>query len=120
LAKEIIRLRIEADVLDSEALQRHLAASGFSALLIDIDRAATHAGAPFLKEDVTLAAARSQWSHAFEVLNRMAALEDALTGAKQDLAGGAGASALMALKAERDSLRRAIKTGKIWEPDEAI
>jgi DNA primase len=120
LAKEIIRLRIEADVLDSEALQRHLAASGFSALLIDIDRAATHAGAPFLKEDVTLAAARSQWSRAFEVLNRMAALEDALTGAKQDLAGGAGASALMALKSERDALRRAIRTGEIWEPDESI
>jgi DNA primase len=120
LAKEIIRLRIEADALDSEALQRHLAASGFSALLIDIDRAATHAGAPFLTEDVTLAAARSQWSHAFEVVNRMGALEDALTGAKQDLAGGAGASALMALKAERDALRRAIKTGQIWEADEPV
>ncbi|MDQ2860431.1 MAG: DNA primase, partial [Pseudomonadota bacterium] len=61
LAKEIVRLRIGADVLDSEALRRHLAASGFSALLIDIDRAATLAGAPFAKPDVTLAAARSQW-----------------------------------------------------------
>ncbi len=118
LAKEIIRLRIEADVLDSEALRRHLAASGFSALLTDIDRAATHAGAPFLKEDVTLAAARSQWSRAFEALNRMAALENALAGAKQDLAGGSGASAFLALKAERDALRRAIKTGQIWNADE--
>ncbi|MGI9169782.1 MAG: DNA primase [Caulobacteraceae bacterium] len=118
LAKEIIRLRLEADSLDSEALRRHLAASGFSALLKDIDRAATHAGAPFLQEDVTLAAARSQWSHGFESLNRMAALEDALAGAKRDLAGGVGASAFMALKAERDALRRAIKTGRIWKTDE--
>jgi len=120
LAKEIIRLRIEADVLDSETLRRHLAASGFSALLTDIDRAATHAGAPFLKEDVTLAAARSQWSHAFEVINRIGALEDALAGAKQDLAGGSGASALMALKSERDALRRRMKTGQIWQADEPV
>ena len=117
LAKEIIRLRLTAELLDSEALQRHLAMSGFSALLNDIDRAAANAGAPFLFEDVTLAVARSQWSHAFEVLNRVAALEDALSAAKQDLAGGAGASPLIALKAERDALRRAIKTGTIWKSD---
>lgn len=118
LAKEIIRLRIGVDMLDSEALRRHLATRGFSALLIDIDRAATHAGAPFLSEDVTLAAARSQWSHGFEVLNRMAALEEALTAAKQDLAGGVGADTFKGLKTQRDALRRAIKTGQIWEPDE--
>jgi hypothetical protein len=47
----------------------------------------------------------------------MAALEDALVGAKQDLAGGAGASAFLALKAQRDTLRRAIKTGQIWNAD---
>jgi DNA primase len=119
LAKEIIRLRLSADVLDSDALRRHLAQSGFSALLIDVDRAAAHAGAPFPKDDITLAAARSQWSYAFEVLNRVAALEDALKIAKQDLAGRAGASTLMALKSERDALRRAIETGTIWTPDEA-
>jgi DNA primase len=120
LAREIIRLRIEADVLDSEALQRHLAGRGYSALLIDIDRAATHAGAPFENDDVTLAAARSQWSHAFEVMNRMAALEEALTAAKQSLAVDAsGLPTFMALKAERDLLRRAVKTGQIWNADEA-
>ena len=117
LTREIIRLRLDADRLDSEALRRHLAARGFSALLNDIDRAATQAGAPFPSEGVTLAAARSQWSHAFEVLNRMAALEEALTAAKQDLAGASGASVFMGLKAERDALRRAIKTGQIWTPD---
>jgi DNA primase len=117
LAKEIIRLRLDADLLDSEALQRHLAARGFSALLIDIDRAAPKSGAPFIQSDVTLAAARAQWSHAFEVLNRMAALEESLAAAKQDLAGASSASGLMSLKAERDALRRAIKTGTIWTDD---
>jgi DNA primase len=120
LAREIIRLRLEADRLDSDALRRHLAARGFSALLNDIDRAATHAGAPFPNEGVTLAAARSRWSHAFEVLNRVAALEEALAAAKQDLAGPSGVSALMDLKKERDALRRAIKTGQIWTPDAPI
>ena len=111
---EIIRLRLEADHLDSEALARHLAARGYSAQLNDIDQAAPKSGAPFLKSDVTLAAARSQWSHALSVQNRLAALEVALNAAKQDLAGGSDVASLMALKTERDALRRAVKTGTIW------
>ena len=122
LAKEIIRLRLEAEHLDTEALQRHLAATGFSALLTDIDRAAPHAGAPFIQSDVTLATARAQWSHAFAVLNRLAALEHALTAAKHDLAGesasdGTSLSVLMTLKTERDALRRAVRLGTIWAYD---
>ena len=39
---------------------------------------------------------------------------------KQDLAGPSGASVFMTLKAERDALRRAIKTGQIWTPDEPV
>ncbi len=118
LAKEIIRLRLEADRLDSEALRRHLAEAGFSSLLIDVDRAAAFAGAPFDNEDVTLAAARSRWSYAFEVLNRVAALDVALHATKHDLAAGAGSAAFMAQKRERDSLRRAISSRTIWT-DEA-
>jgi len=114
LAKEIIRLRLEADRLDSEALRRHLAEAGFSTLLIDIDRAAAHAGAPFPKDDVTLTAARSQWSRAFEGLNRLAALDDAINSVKRDLTEGDSALALMVHKKERDALLRAIKTGTIW------
>jgi DNA primase len=114
LAKEIIRLRLDADHLDMGALARHLRERGYAGLLTDIDRAASQSGAPFLKQDVTLAAARSQWSHAFVVLSRMAALEKALDTAKQNLAEGSGAASLMRLKTERDKLRRAIKTGTIW------
>jgi len=42
-------------------MQRHLATQGFATLLIDIARAAIFMRAPSLKQDVTLAAARSQW-----------------------------------------------------------
>ena len=117
LAKEIIRLRIEADVLDSGALARHLASSGFATLLTDIDRAAAKSSAPFLKQDVTLATARSQWSHAFETLSRIAALEDALETAKLDLDESSGVASFMRLKTERDKLKRAIKSGTIWSDD---
>jgi DNA primase len=117
LVKEIIRLRLDADMLDSEALRRHLAGRGFSALLTDIDRAALRSGAPFIQSDVTLAAARAQWSYAFGVMNRMAALEESLAAAKQDLAGASSASGLNSLKAERDALRRALKSGTIWTGD---
>ena len=114
LAHAIVRLRLEADVLDSEALRRHLASSGFGALLGEIDRAARTAGAPFLESDVSPAAAKLQWSHAFEVLIRMAALEEALASAKSDMSDADGAAAFMRLKGERDALRRAIKTGSFW------
>ena len=117
LAGEIIRMRLSRDVLDTESLQRHLAQCGFSETLTDIDRAATHAGAPFIKSDVTLAVARSQWSRAFGAFNRLAALENALQAAKVDLEASGRSPALLSLKAERDALRRAIETGAIWTTD---
>ena len=46
---------------------------------------------------------------------RMAALESALSSAKAELGPEAtDASGFMRLKAERDALRRAIKTGTVW------
>ncbi|HEY2710638.1 MAG TPA: DNA primase [Caulobacteraceae bacterium] len=117
LASEIVRLRLEAEHLDTSALQRHLASRGYSALLNDIDRAAAKSGAPFIQSDVTLAAARSQWTHAFSAMNRLAALEVAMDQAKQALASGDSADRVMTLKTERDSLRRALKSGTIFDED---
>ncbi|MGH7024493.1 MAG: DNA primase [Caulobacteraceae bacterium] len=114
LASQLTRLRLIPERLDSEGVQRHLADCGFSALLIDIDRAAALAGAPFMKPDVTLAVARSQWSRAFEALSRLAALDEALTAAREDLVGGRDSSAHRSFKAERDKLRRDVETGTIW------
>ncbi len=118
LASEFIRLRLEADNLDSASLARHLRDRGFAGLLTDIDRAAAMAGAPFLKQDVTLAAARSQWTLAFEALNRLAALETALKSAKASLGGRSDMAALERLKAERDTLKRAIRSGSLWTDGE--
>jgi DNA primase len=115
LIKEIIRLLVLGSRLDTEGLQRHLAQGGFSRLLNDVDRAAAKSGAPYLNSDVTLAAARSQWSQAFTVVSRLAALESATDAAKSDLAAGAGVGPLIALKTERDRLRRAMRTGTIWD-----
>ncbi|MFA7263259.1 MAG: DNA primase [Caulobacter sp.] len=120
LAAEIIRLRLEADHLDSGALNRHLRERGFAGLLTDIDRAAAQAGAPFLKQDVTLATARSQWTYAFEVLNRLAALEAAISSAKGNLGGRSDMAALERLKAERDTLKRSVRSGSLWTDGEPI
>lgn len=109
LAKEIIQLRLEADHLDTESLTRHLASCGFNALLTDIDRAAATSGAPFMKPDVSLEAANSQWSQAFARLSRLAALDKAIEAAKGDLRGRSDMEAFERLKGERDALRRATR-----------
>ena len=114
LAREIIRLRLEGDVLDTEPLARHLAEKGFGGLLSEVDKAAARSGAPFLNPDLPLAAARTLWSHVFESMTRMAALESALGSAKEDLVDTSGMARMMRLKAERDALKRAIRTGSIW------
>ena len=114
LAREIISLRLEGDVLDTGALARHLAQKGFGVLLGEIDEAAARSGAPFLDPNRPLSDARALWSHAFESLTRMAALEDALTSAKAEIGDAAGAARFVRLKSERDALKRAIRTGSIW------
>jgi len=116
LAREIIRVRLDADSLDSDTLKRHLAHAGLGASLREIERAALKSGAPFLSMDMTLADARVSWSQAFEVLTRLAALEDALDTAKSEAGSVFDAEAFKRLKAERDALKRAIKMGTIWAP----
>ena len=112
LAHELVRLRFSGQDLDSAALRRHLAQSGHDVLMREVEKAAAKSGAPFLAADKPLAEARIRWSQAFDALTRVAALEDALSSARsvpgQD-------EAFRRLKAERDALRRAIKTGEIWE-----
>jgi DNA primase len=119
-AKEIIRLRLGGAHLDTEGLNRHFASRGFDALLMDVRRAATFAGAPFMEKNVNLIAARSQWSNGFLAMSRAAALDDALSLAKQGLAAGGESGAFMALKRERDSLRRAIAARSIWTTGDAV
>jgi DNA primase len=70
-----------------------------------------------MKPDVTLVAARSQWSRAFEALSRLAALDDALAAARDNLVAGGDSLAHREFKTERDRLRRTVETGSIWNDD---
>ncbi len=117
LARQITGLRLTADRLDSDELQRHLANCGLSALLIDIDRAAAKSGAPFMKPDVTLAAARSQWSRAFKALCQLAALNEELATSGKNLEAKRDSSTHRAIKGERDLLRRAVDARTIWNEE---
>lgn len=117
LAKEIIRLRLEADTLDSETLRRHLARSGLGALMREVEGSALKSGAPFLAQEMTLADARSRWSLAFEKLARVAALENALASAASGALVISDPEAFRRLKGERDALKRAISSGTIWSAE---
>ena len=101
--------------LDSAAIRRHLAHSGHDALMHEVEKAAAKSGAPFLAADKPLGEARIRWSQAFDALTRVAALEQALASAKSEAHLVFDASAFARVKAERDALRRAIKTGTIWD-----
>lgn len=115
LAQEMVRLRFSGRTLDSAALRRHLAQSGHDAMLREVEKAAAKSGAPFLATDKPLGEARTRWSQAFDALTRAAALDEALASAKSEAHKAFDTSAFALVKAERDALRRAIKTGTIWE-----
>ena len=115
LAQELVRLRIGPQTLDSAALRRHLALSGHDALVREVEKAAAKSGAPFLAANAPLAEARVRWSQGFDALTRVAGLDAALASAKSEADQAFDASAFSRLKAERDALRRAIKTGTIWD-----
>ena len=69
------------------APRRHLPTQGLAKQLIDIKRAAIASRAPFLKQDVTLAAdVSSQWSRTLKVDTRYAAPEDAMVSDESYLA----------------------------------
>lgn len=116
LAQALVQHRLGgASSLDSGALRRHLAKSGYDALLHEVEKAAAKSGAPFLAGDLPLGEARTLWSQAFDALTRIAALEQALATAKSGAHQAFDSSAFTRLKAERDALRRAIRSGSLWE-----
>lgn len=119
LAQELVRLRFAGQTLDSAALRRHFATSGHDALVREVEKAAAKSGAPFLAANAPLAEARVRWSQGFDALTRAAGLDAALASAKSGADHAFDASAFSRLKAERDALRRAIRTGTIWD-DETV
>jgi len=114
LAHELVRLRFSNSSMDSITLRRHLSASGQDDLLREVEKAAAKSGAPFLISALTTADARLRWTKGFEALTRVASLEQALASAKAGADQAFDATAFSRLKAERDALRRAVRTGDIW------
>ncbi len=112
LARELIALRMRFDSLDTDGVGRHLAGSGYSTLLDELSKAAARSGAPFLAGEGP--AADLQWAQAFEAITRMAALEAAVSNAKAVATEGLDPEAFRRLKAERDALKRALKSGTLW------
>ena len=118
VAKSIIGYRLLHESLDREGLTRHVTESGLRAFLSEISKAAPKAGAPFLAPEISLADARACWSKAFEVLTRMAALESAIASAQAGASVHFDAEAFVRLKGERDRLKRALKSGSLWNDGE--
>jgi DNA primase len=114
LARALVSLSFQYEGLDSAGLTRHLHKSGLGALLSEIQKAASKSGAPFLSEDLSQADAHARWIQAFNAISRLTALDRALNSAKEQV----GTEFFSRLKLERDSLRRSLRSGHIWQ-DEA-
>jgi len=113
IARELVQLRYEAEGLDAEAALRRLKARGLDEALIErLDADARRAGvaAPFLDPAAARERAHALWRQAFDLLMRLESLERAVDAAAQDLARDQDSTTLLALKAERDTLRRLINS----------
>jgi DNA primase len=115
LAQELVRLRFGSTQMDSATLRRYLSASGFDDLLGEVEKAAAKSGAPFLNAALPLVEARLSWGQGFEALTHLSALEQALAAAKSGANQGFDAVAFSRLKADRDAVRRAIRSRAIWD-----
>jgi DNA primase len=121
LARELVLLRYEAESLDYDAALRRLKARGLDdALIARLSKDAGRAGvsAPFLDPAAARDQARALWRQAFDLLMQLESLERAVEAAARDLPRDQDSSTLMALKSERDSLRRLVNSD--WaHPEEA-
>lgn len=115
LAKSLVGASFCLDPLDSHSLNRHLHSQGYDALLSEIRKTAQRSASPFLAQDVSLADAHTRWLTAFSALARLTALERALISAKAEATQGFDAEIFARTKLERDVLRKALKSGQIFE-----
>lgn len=120
LAQELVSLRYEAEHLEMDASLRRLQAKGFGpADFAQLEQEARRAGvsAPFLQE--TGERARILWRQAFDLLMQLESLERAVAAAAQDLGRDRDATTLNSLKAERDQLRKLLKSDWAHGGDDA-
>ena len=100
LAQDIVRYRLGMGHAEPGALRRALVESGWSGLLDVIGRTGA-------------AMTRDQWERRYAAQMRLGGVERALMGYKGQMASRAAMDAQVALRAERDALRRAIKAGQV-------
>ncbi|ESQ80791.1 DNA primase [Asticcacaulis sp. YBE204] len=117
LAKTLVGLSFSTSPLDSASVNRHLQNQGYGALLSEIQKAALRAASPILAQDISLADAHSRWLKAFNAFARLTALDRALTAAKNEASASFDAEIFSRTKLERDALRKALKSGQIFEAD---
>lgn len=117
LAKTIVALSFSTAPLDSETLNRHLQNQGYGALLSEIQKAALRSASPILAQDISLADAHNRWLKAFNAFARLTALDRALTSAKNEAQRSFDADIFSRTKLERDALRKALKSGQIFEDE---
>jgi len=117
LVRALVSLSFSTSPLDSGAINRHLQNQGFGALLSEIQKAALRSASPILVQDKSLADARACWTKAFNALARLTALDRALKAAKNEAIAEFDAEIFARTKQERDSLRKALKSGQIFEAE---
>ena len=117
LARDIVQLRLQVDDLEPAELRAGLAERGHGERLAQVDWAAARSAAPFLQQGVEPQALRALWSQAYALLLRITALNRALADARQEMERDADLErepdflTYSRLKAERDTVERAIASG---------
>jgi DNA primase len=117
LARDLVRLRLEAEDLTADALREALVRRGHGERLQQVDWAASRSAAPFLRPDADPAALRALWSQGYDLLLRLSALNRALADLSEEMASDYHLErepdflTYTRLKAERDAVERAIASG---------
>jgi hypothetical protein len=107
--------------LDKPDLERHMADKGLDKLWQDIQAAATKSSAPYLNQEIPHARRQRLWLTTVNALSRLAALQYALNLACQNMQSDTAQIEQMGrLKTDLDELRRALKSGQIWQDEDAI
>ena len=127
-AHEFVAVRIRHDALEQGELRHALEQRGLQPELKSIWAAAPRAHAPFLSPDCPEQDCRELWSQLMGELTHLAALERAVRSIMSEISmhydgfadvpiegGERIVGELMAIKAERDIIRRELGTGTFWE-----
>lgn len=120
LVRVLVALSFSTSPLDSGVVNRHLQNQGFGALLSEIQKAALRSASPILAQDKTLADAQAGWTKAFNAIARLTALDRALKAARDEASTEFDVEIFTRTKQERDSLRKALKSGQIFEAESDV